>query len=182
MSADGVVPAPPVRVPGDGVLLREVLEDDHARVLEAFGDGRTALWNPGPTTLAGVEEWARGRNDWDGTHASWLVADPHTDDVLGAVSLFKIDLDQGDAEVGYWVAPWGRGRGVAASAVRSAAAYGFGALVLRRLHLFHAVENPASCGVARKAGFLLEGTLRESYRYADGRFHDEHLHARLATD
>ncbi len=177
-----VVPDPPVRVPGDGVLLREVREDDHARVLEAFGDGRTALWNPGPTTLKGVEEWARGRNAWDGTHASWLVADPHTDDVLGAVSLFKIDLDQGDAEVGYWVAPWGRGRGVAASAVRSAAAYGFGALVLRRLHLFHAVENPASCGVARKAGFLLEGTLRESYRYADGRFHDEHLHARLATD
>jgi RimJ/RimL family protein N-acetyltransferase len=44
------------------------------------------------------------------------------------------------------------------------------------------VENAASCGVARKAGFLLEGTLRESYRYADGRFHDEHLHARLATD
>jgi RimJ/RimL family protein N-acetyltransferase len=71
---------------------------------------------------------------------------------------------------------------VASCAVRAAATYGFGQLVLRRLHLFHAVENAASCGVARKAGFLLEGTLRESYRYADGRFHDEHLHARLATD
>ena len=179
---DAVPTSPPVEVPGDGVLLRDVREGDHARLLEAFGDGRTALWNPGPTDPAGVAEWARGRNGWDGTHASWLVADPHTDDVLGAVSLFKIDPDQGDAEVGYWVAPWGRGRGVAASAVRSAAAYGFGALGLHRLHLFHAVENPASCGVARKAGFLLEGTLRESYRYADGRFHDEHLHARLATD
>ena len=173
---------PPVEVRGDGVVLRAVRESDHERVLEAYADGRTQLWNPGPPDLPGVVEWARGRNDWDGTHASWLVADPHTDDVLGAVSLFKIDLDQGDAEVGYWVAPWGRGRGVASCAVRAAATYGFGQLVLRRLHLFHAVENAASCGVARKAGFLLEGTLRESYRYADGRFHDEHLHARLATD
>lgn len=41
---------------------------------------------------------------------------------------------------------------------------------------------PASPVRVRGDGFLLEGTLRESYRYADGRFHDEHLHARLATD
>ena len=175
-------PSQPVEVPGDGVLLREVREGDHERLAEAFADGRTKLWNPGPLEPDGVAEWARGRNEWDGTHASWLVADPHTDDVLGAVSVFKIDPEQGDAEMGYWVAPWGRGRGVAASAVRSAAAYAFDALALHRLHLFHAVENPASCGVARRAGFLLEGTLRESYRYADGRYHDEHLHARLATD
>lgn len=27
-----------------------------------------------------------------------------------------------------------------------------------------------------------QGTLRQSYRYADGTYHDEHLHAMLAGD
>ena len=33
-----------------------------------------------------------------------------------------------------------------------------------------------------RLGFTLEGETRSSYRYGDGKLHDEHLHARLATD
>ena len=44
------------------------------------------------------------------------------------------------------------------------------------------VDNPASCRVATRAGFALEGTHRSSFRYGDGRLHDEHSHARLAAD
>ena len=40
----------------------------------------------------------------------------------------------------------------------------------------------SSCRVAEIAGFGLEGRLRQSYRYPDGVYHDEHLHARLASD
>ena len=36
--------------------------------------------------------------------------------------------------------------------------------------------------VGEAAGFVQEGTLRQSYRYADGAYHDEHLHALLSTD
>jgi hypothetical protein len=36
--------------------------------------------------------------------------------------------------------------------------------------------------VALKAGYPVEGTLRQSYIYGDGRRYDEHLHARLASD
>jgi RimJ/RimL family protein N-acetyltransferase len=57
-----------------------------------------------------------------------------------------------------------------------------GPLRLHRIELCHAVANPASCRVADRAGYRAEGTLRESYRYGDGRRYDEHLHARLATD
>jgi RimJ/RimL family protein N-acetyltransferase len=52
----------------------------------------------------------------------------------------------------------------------------------RRLELFHAVENTGSCRVANAARFRLEGTLRQSHRYSDGVWHDEHLHARLRSD
>jgi RimJ/RimL family protein N-acetyltransferase len=48
-----------------------------------------------------------------------------------------------------------------------------------RIQLFHAVENEASCGVARNTGFELEGILRSAHLYPDGVRRDEHLHARI---
>jgi RimJ/RimL family protein N-acetyltransferase len=102
--------------------------------------------------------------------------------VLGSVSLFKIDEYQQMAEVGYWVTPEHRGRGVATRGVRGATGFAFAELGLRRVVLFHAVDNPGSCGVALRAGFAQEGLHRQSYRYGDGEWHDEHSHARLSCD
>jgi RimJ/RimL family protein N-acetyltransferase len=50
------------------------------------------------------------------------------------------------------------------------------------VQLYHAVENTASQRVAEKAGFTMEGRLRQSHRYGDGLHHDELLWGRLATD
>lgn len=49
------------------------------------------------------------------------------------------------------------------------------------LELGHRTNNPASCVVARRARFLVEGLERQKLRYGDERF-DVELHARLATD
>ncbi|MCM0620452.1 GNAT family N-acetyltransferase [Nocardioides bruguierae] len=166
----------------DGLVLRLYLPADVPMLVQAFTDPVTRTWNPGPTDPEELEAWVGSRNDWsDGTHASWAVAD-HEDLLVGAVSLHHLDLEQGDVEVGYWTAPWGRGRGVASAAVRAVSAFAHERLGCHRVHLFHAVENIGSCGVARRAGFALEGTLRQSYRYPDGVHHDEHLHARIAGD
>lgn len=42
----------------------------------------------------------------------------------------------------------------------------------------HAVRNEASCRVAIKTGFVLEGTKRSAVLHPDG-WHDMHLHARV---
>ena len=163
------------------MALREFREDEVDDLVTIFADPAILAWNTGPSTREQVVEWMRHRNDrLSPDHLSWAVE--HEGRLAGSVSLFHIDRDQGDAELGYWVAPWARRRGVGTAALAAASAVGFTTLVLRRLFLFHAVENLASCGVASAAGFLVEGTLRESHRYGDGRHHDEHLHGRLATD
>lgn len=168
-----------------GVWLRPFGLDDVPALQAAFADDDVLTWNPGPALSEGVSavaSWLQERNDWsDGSHASWAISDPSRS-LLGSVSLYKIDAEQSDAEVGYWVAPWARGRGLAARAVAAATEFGFAELHLHRLHLFHAVQNVASCRVAEAAGFVLEGRLRQSYRYSDGAYHDEHLHARLSSD
>jgi RimJ/RimL family protein N-acetyltransferase len=157
-------------------------ELDAAAVVAAVDDDAIRLFNPGPTTVEEAYAWCRGRADWSvGTHASWLVKDT-SGVLLGAVSVFQIDHRSMAGEAGYWVTRDARGRGVASSALAAAARFAFEGLGLVRVELFHALENTASCRTALRAGFTLEGTHRQSFRYGDGVLRDEHSHARLATD
>ncbi|WP_043627932.1 GNAT family N-acetyltransferase [Nonomuraea candida] len=80
--------------------------------------------------------------------------------------------------VGYIVAPWARGRGVAATAARGVTDWLFDH-GLRRVELQAEVENVASLRVAYKAGFREEGRRREARRLRDGRWADYVLFARL---
>ena len=185
---DGPLPAPraqiePVEIVAGAYQLCIPSADlDAAAIVAACADPAIMLYNTGPTDLAAARKWCANRSDWtSGEHASWLVKDT-LGTLLGQVSMFRIDPDQRLAQIGYWVAAPARGHGVAAAAVDAAARFGFGALDLHRIELFHAIENIASCRTAERAGFAREGELRQSYRYGDGVFRDEHLHARLSTD
>jgi len=173
-------PSPPL-IDSDDLVLRAYRDADVSDLLRAFDDDLIRRWNPGPLTEPEVVEWMRGRNDWsDRGHCSWAVSDP-AGALLGSVSFHKVNWEQRDCEVGYWVAPWARGRRVAARSVRLALSYVFGPMQMHRVYLFHAVENPGSCNVARDAGFRLEGELKQSYKYPEG-YRDEHLHAILASE
>jgi RimJ/RimL family protein N-acetyltransferase len=121
------------------------------------------------------------RSDWTpGDHASWALVG--AGQLLGSISIHRIDRVQDDGEIGYWIAPSARGRGLAAQAADAACRWAFEDLGLQRIQLFHAVENVASGRVAEKARFTCEGRLRRSHRYGDGERHDELLWARLADD
>jgi len=165
-----------------GLLLRPWRIADAPEVLAALADPAIEQWNSqGVGDHAQAITWIRYRADWSsGTRMSLAVTDAGDGTLLGAVSLNQIF--QGNATIGYWTAAAARGRGIASMAVSTLTAWGFGSRGLHRIELCHAVANPASCRVALRAGYPLEGTLRESHRYGDGRRYDEHLHARLATD
>jgi RimJ/RimL family protein N-acetyltransferase len=188
---DQVVSAPPSFVPlepfelaAGPVRLRPWREDDVDEVWAAFQDPEIRLWNGGGVASRTDALVLLGRRlDWSsGDHASWAVVGPDDDGLLGSASLHSIDRLQGDAEIGYWTAPPARGRGLAGVAVDAVCRWAFDALPVDRVELCHAVENVASGRVAEKAGFTLEGRLRRSYRYGDGRKHDELLWARLDSD
>jgi RimJ/RimL family protein N-acetyltransferase len=157
--------------------------DDVDAVWAAFQDPDVRLWSGGVVdTREDAAVMLRRRMDWSGDHASWGVVDAATDAVLGSVSIHSIDQAGNDAEVGYWMAPAARGRGVAAAAVDAGCRWAFATQPVDRIELCHAVENVASGRVAAKAGFTYEGHLRRSFRYGDGVKHDELLWARLADD
>jgi RimJ/RimL family protein N-acetyltransferase len=174
-----------VPLPVGPYLLDVPRAEDVDAVESALRDPDIALWNPSARRGMSARErarlWVAERAAWSDEHCSWVVRDLDGT-VIGQVSLHQIDPVNGSGEVGYWLTPAGRGRGVATAALAVAARFAFDVVELARVELFHAVENEASCRVAERAGFLLEGTARQSFVYGDGLRHDEHLHARLATD
>jgi RimJ/RimL family protein N-acetyltransferase len=80
--------------------------------------------------------------------------------VLGGGSLNNVDLREGRAAIGYWLAPHARGRGVATHAVRLIAGWAFRDLQVARLELTCGPDNVASQRVAERCGFTREGVLR----------------------
>jgi RimJ/RimL family protein N-acetyltransferase len=102
------------------------------------------------------------------------------DTVLGNVAVSAVDHRHRTGWVSYWTTASARGRGIASRACRSLARWSFNELGLFRLELGHRVNNPASCRVARAAGFAAEGIERQKLEY-DGVRYDVERHARLAT-
>ncbi len=69
-------------------------------------------------------------------------------------------------EAGWGVLPESQGHGIAGAAVRLVVAAARGAGTHRHLHAFPSVDNAASNGVCRKAGFVLLG--EEEMEYPKG--------------
>ncbi|CAM5232745.1 GNAT family N-acetyltransferase [Streptomyces aurantiogriseus] len=174
----------PVLPAGDGLVLRPWRTEDAPAVHAAFQDPLMHRWHiraaDSEEEVAGwIEEW---RAAWgEERNAQWAVADAESDVVLGRVALREIALGDGVAEVAYWTTAAARGRGVAARATTALAHWALDEIGFHRLELLHAVANDASCRVATKTGFALEGTKRSALLHPDG-WHDMHLHARVRGD
>ncbi|WUB65876.1 GNAT family N-acetyltransferase [Streptomyces sp. NBC_00582] len=174
----------PVLATGDGLVLRPWRAGDAPVVHAVFQDPLMHQWHirsaESLEEVAGwIEEW---QTAWSGErNAQWAVVDADTDRVLGRVALREILLSEGTAEVAYWTAPKARGGGIAARATTALARWAFDEIGFHRLELMHATGNNASCRVADKAGFTLEGTKRSAVLHQDG-WHDMHLHARVQGD
>ncbi len=99
---------------------------------------------------------------------------------VGNVGLSAIERRHGTAWAFYWLTSAARGRGYAARALATVAddAFKDG---LFRLELGHRINNPASCSVATRAGFIAEGLERQKLQYGSERF-DVETHARLSLD
>ncbi|MEV0575843.1 GNAT family N-acetyltransferase [Streptomyces sp. NPDC050392] len=175
-------PALPV---GEEALLRPWLRTDAAAVLEAFRDPAIQRWHVRRAdSVAEAEEWiAAWQAEWTaGTGAHWALVDAADGGtLLGRVALKAFDLQDGTAEIAYWTVPLARGRGLCPSAVTVVTQWAMDAWGFHRIALEHATANHASCRVAEKAGFAVEGVRRSAWLQADGR-HDVHLHARVRTD
>jgi RimJ/RimL family protein N-acetyltransferase len=167
------------------VRLRRLRAADKAAVVKACNDGlveRFCYRVPFPYDESDFMEFlAYNEHFWARELiANWTVVDPEDDEPLAMISLEVIAVRQA-GEVGYWCAPWARGRGVMSAALRLVRDWAFDELELERLELTTDVDNIGSQRVAAAAGFHREGVMR-GYLTARGRRTDDVLFGMVAGD
>jgi len=165
----------------DELTARPWQDGDAPAVSMAYDDPAIQQWHarsmPLHEALAWTRSWALRWTQETG--AGWAITEG--DELLGRMSLRTINLAEGHAEVAYWVLPAARGRAIAPRTLQLLSRWSLHDLGLHRLELQHSTQNPASCRVATKSGYAVEGTRRRQALHIDG-WHDMHLHALLVDD
>jgi RimJ/RimL family protein N-acetyltransferase len=154
------------------LMLRPWEATDAAALWKANQDPEILRWTGLPAdtperafefvTETSERAWASGMRAYFG------VFDRATGELLGGTSLTALDAPPTVAEVGYWVAPWARGRAVAERATRAMAVWAFSDLKLERLRWGAIVGNHTSRLVALRLGFRIEGVARHDFVTRDG--------------
>lgn len=156
----------PVELVDGVVLLDQPVDGDVDAMTLACQDPEVTAWTPLP--LPYLAEHARGfiggavTAGWaQGTTLNWAIREIDAERRLaGMVGLHG--LADGSAEIGYWLAPWARGRGLAGRSVALVLDHAFAAEGLGLDHVLWVghVGNWPSRRVAWRAGFRVEGTVR----------------------
>ena len=180
----------PVRlsVPANGIRAGEIVlrfpsVDDIDGILPAFTDPELREAGNLPAfdregLLASIEELPvlaeRGRL------LALAAVDADSGEVVGGGTLHHLDSERRIVEIGYFVLPHARRRGVATTVARLLAEHAF-SLGIERVAAYVNVGNTASERVAERAGFTREGIVR-SMPKPDGRRVDKTLFSLLPTD
>jgi RimJ/RimL family protein N-acetyltransferase len=171
-------------IDGAGVRVRRYREEDVPAVQAACDDALTQRFLPilpSPYTMEDAVWWVREGSlpAFERGGGNFAIADPVSDKLLGGIGITH--EQNGNGEIGYWVAPWARARGVATAATRALTDYAF-ASGYGRLQLRTEQENTASQRVAIAAGYVREGVQRGAAPTRTGGRHDLVVWARLADD
>jgi RimJ/RimL family protein N-acetyltransferase len=151
---------------GDGWCLRPEGPEDAPEMARAFAEDAHLAVDWGIDQVPDLDQariwlmqhadmWERG----EGRHLA--VADGATDALLGGVNFHSIRPEHRRGEVGFWLAPWARGRGIGTGAVRSACEWAFDRWDLHRIEMTTLPDNAGALALAAKLGFTREGLLRQ---------------------
>jgi RimJ/RimL family protein N-acetyltransferase len=149
----------------DRVVVRDYAERDIPEILIAYQDdpqlhariGREQP--PSGAELGRLAEEESGERA-AGSRATLTILQPGSDVFRGQLTVLDIDWEHRRAEIGIWMAPQARGRGMASAALRLASAWVFEAWGLERVAVLTEPDNEPMIRTARAAGFRPEGVLR----------------------
>jgi RimJ/RimL family protein N-acetyltransferase len=173
---DARQPDRPARmIRGELVYLRPAEREDLPRFVGWFADAETArgLMLRSPFSLAAEEQWftdmvgRQGKTDYH-----FVICRLTDDEPIGTAGLHGLDHENGVAEFGISIGEkteWNQGYGT--DALYAICDFGFGELRLHRIELEVYASNPRARRSYEKAGFTLEGTLRERH-FSEGRHED----------
>jgi RimJ/RimL family protein N-acetyltransferase len=176
----------PVELRVDELLLRAPVEDDVEVIAPVFRDpavgGEAGLPPWDAATLRAVMREQLPELVARGLMSPYVIVEAGSGELLGGLTIHHFDPFRDAIEMGYWLLPEARGRGVATRSVRTAAEHGF-ASGIYRVEAHVRVGNAASERVLERARFRREGVKRRYLRRGgEEEKYDATLFALLADD
>jgi len=153
------------RLGDDHVILRPMHTDDAAAYAGAFQDdpdlGRLLGIEADPDEASVRERIeAQAQRAEDTNFVQMAIADAATDSFWGAMIVHSLHEQHRRGELGFWVVPAQRGRGVGSRAVALTLSWLFEELDLLRVEMTTIPENQVVPALAQRLGFKQEGLLR----------------------
>ncbi|MFC2069614.1 GNAT family N-acetyltransferase [Chloroflexota bacterium] len=180
-----------IELTNGSVLLRPYRRSDTDLLHEAVRESVTEIspwmpWCHADYSAAEAGEWVKSRAEvWEkGTEYDFTIIDTLDGSFLGGCGLNHVNQfaqSPGIANLGYWVRTGKTKRGVATTATKLLAEFGFKELHLQRIELVIAIANKASQRVAEKAGATREGILSNRL-LLDGKISDAVLFSLIPQD
>ena len=135
---------------------------------------------PHPYTARDAQEFLAGASR-EGASTQFAIA--VGEEAVGGIGFHPcVDVERISAELGYWLGRDWWGRGITTAAVRAVTEHAFRAESgLNRIFAIPFAWNRASARVLEKAGFSLEGRMRQS-AIKDGRITDQLLYSKLRSE
>jgi len=156
----------PGELVGERVILRPWRESDAAAFFALVDRSREHLsrWLAWPDQYQSVDD---ARPFLRRSAALWLLREEfvlgiftHAGELLGSVGLHPRNWKVSAFEIGYWIGAPYEGKGYMSEAVRLATKLAFETLGANRVMIRCDAKNERSAAVARRCGYVLEGTLR----------------------
>lgn len=136
---------------------------------------------PFPYTIKDAEEYVNScvENNEERQICRAIVVDGHA---VGSIGIFcGADVYEKSGELGYWLAEEFWKKGIMTRAVREISREAFDKFDIIRIFAEPYAYNAGSRRVLEKAGFVLEGVMRNSV-YKNGQVHDYCMYALLKED
>ncbi|MEK6705220.1 MAG: GNAT family N-acetyltransferase [Bdellovibrionota bacterium] len=168
----------------NGITITDIASTDKAAYLEHLSEKQIydqTLNIPYPYNDTDAEWWVNHvaeETQKQGRSVNWAIRG-EDGKLIGGIGFHGIEYGKSHrAEIGYWLAKPYWGRGIMTDAVIEATEFAFRELALVRItaNVFH--FNLGSACVLRKAGYQLEGYLRQHYK-KDGKIFDGILFAKV---
>jgi RimJ/RimL family protein N-acetyltransferase len=176
----------PPEIVTDRLLLRMPRPRDGEKVNAAVRDSAAelALWMPwaSPTpAVADTEQWCRKAAAYFLTreHIDFSIYLKGTEICLGSCGMPRIDWKVPKVEIGYWLRTPYCGKGFMHEAVATVTAFAIETLKVARVEIKCDETNDRSRRVAERAGYALEGILRNDERDHHGNLRSTCIFAKV---
>jgi ribosomal-protein-alanine N-acetyltransferase len=165
-------------------LLQQILHEDqpfifeglsHPQVIPHYGVQYKTLEETG----AQMRYYSQLEREDTGTW--WKIVDRWTFEKLGAIGYNNYLAQHHKCEVGYWLLPQHWGKGIVSEVFQCMITHLFDAKKIHRIEAVVEEGNVTSSKVVDKAGFVFEGTLRDS-EWKNERYISLRMYSLLATD